>query len=160
MTKIPGRPFIFRSECGFILVVGLLPSEKTSLSALPDRVALIPTELVASLRHLVMASFRACRALATERNVAEAFAYELGACLTGVREVSKIRQALTSLGPKVLVTICESLDDCLEPLMTMLVWGSRLTDVEPRYMPGSLPSCSGNIEALAMEEGAMLELDR
>lgn len=160
MAEIPSRPSLFKTECGFILVTGLLPSEKTSLSALPDRVALVPVELVASLRHIVMAAFRALRALTTGRNVAEAFAYELGACLTGVREVSRIRQVLSSSGPKVLVSVCEDVSDCLEPLMTLLAWGSRLTDVEPGYKPDNLPSCSGSTEALAMEEGAMLELDR
>ncbi|MDK2383915.1 MAG: hypothetical protein QI199_03775 [Candidatus Korarchaeota archaeon] len=160
MAEIPSEPSLFRTECGFILVAGLLPTGKLPLSALPGRIALVPVELVASLRHIVMAAFRACRALNTGKNVAEAFAYELGACLMGVREVSRIRQALSSSGPKVFVSICEDVGDCLRPLMTMLAWGSRLIDVEPRYRPDDLPSCSGNVEALAMEEGAMLELDR
>lgn len=159
MAVIRGYPTLFKTECGFILVAGLT-SEDIALSSLPGRVALIPTELVASIRHLVMAALRACRALAGGRNVAEAFAYELGACLTGVREVSRLKAILPSSGPKVFVSVCEDVTDCLKPLITVLAWGPLLKDVEAGYKPGRLPSCSDNTEVLAMEEGAMLELDR
>lgn len=160
MEVIRGEPSLFKTKCGFILVAGLVTSDKMPLSFLPERTALVPVELVASMRHLVMAALRACRALSKGVNVAEAFAYELGACLTGVREVSKLRLILSSPSPKVFVSICENVADCLKPLVAVLAWGSRLTDVEPKYEPDSLPSCSDNIEVLAMEEGALLELDR
>ncbi|MCD6348241.1 MAG: hypothetical protein J7L91_01270 [Candidatus Korarchaeota archaeon] len=157
--KLPKIPLLFRTDCGYILVAGLgTPPPKTDLS---QRMVAVPSSMFASLRHLIMAAFRACRSIAKGVNIADAFAYELVICLTGIREISKLKEELAKPSKGyALIVLCDHPFACRSLLLNLLVRGAKLVEVEPAYIPRKLPSCSDSGEALAMEEGAMVELDR
>jgi len=148
---------LFRSSCGYILVTGLAGEAVT----LRGNAALIPSRMYASLRHLVMAAHRACRSIRRGVNIADAFAYELGMCLLGSREIDKVRRSMSvDSGGFAFVSVCDEPMECLGYLLRALTTGMELSDLRAGLSVEERPHCSDEIDALAMEEGAMLELDR
>ncbi len=159
LKEIPDKPRLFKSKYGFILVVGL---KHPPNSMKQDLVAIVPSNMFSSLRHLVLAALRAYRSIREGVNIANAFSYELGICLIGSREISKVIKAMRGGGGRgyALVSVCEDPLECRSLLMSILMKGARLGKVEALYKPRKLPICSGNEDVLAMEEGALIELDR
>ncbi len=159
LKEIPDKPRIFKSKSGFILVVGL---EYPPNSMRQDLAAIVPSNMFSSLRHLVLAAIRAYRSIKEGVNIANVFPYELGICLIGSREISKVIKAMRGEENKgyALVSVCEDPLECRSLLMDVLMEGARLGKVEALYRPKNLPICSGNEDVLAMEEGALIELDR
>ncbi len=148
---------LFRSSCGYILIAGLAGEAVI----LRRNAALIPPGMYASLRHLVMASHRACRSIKRGINIADAFAYELGICLLGRREIERIKRYMPAgSGSFAFVTICNEPMECLRHLLRALVSGMELSELRAGWKVEEMPHCSEEADVLAMEEGAMLELDR
>ncbi len=125
-------------------------------------VGFIPVSIISSIRHLIMAAHRACRAFKERKNIADAFAYELAICLTGSREISRIRsQIIQKLGDYVLVILGSSPLACKDQLLSLL-YSTAITPKNVEFPSRSidLPTCSGLEDTLSMENGAMVELDR
>ena len=94
-------------------------------------------------------------------NIAEDFAYELGICLTGIREISRVRELLSVTSDTfALVSVCEEPLRCLSHLVVALASGMSPADLVPGLDVEDMPHCSDEADALAMERGAMVELDR
>ncbi len=149
--------FLFKSSCSYILVAGLAGEAVI----LRGNAALIPSGMYASLRHLVMAAHRACRSIKRGTNIADAFAYELGICLSGEREIEKVRRRMSAgSGSFAFVAICDEPMECLEHLLRALSSGMGLSELRAGWRVEERPHCSDEADVLAMEEGAMLELDR
>lgn len=159
MSVLEGRPRIFRIGDTYILIVGLRGKAEVKLAG---NSALIPSSSFYSLRHLVMAAIRAIRSFRAGKNISENFAYELGICLLGIREVSKVKEILLSQATEeyAFTSYCSSMEDCLRPLMSTLMLGFSLSDVRPSYSLEELASCTGNVECLALERGITVELER
>ncbi len=97
IRTLTATPKLFRSECGYIMVMGVsLNKPVRELHGFIDRskVGFIPTSMISSVRHIIMAAHRACRAFKEGKNIADAFVYELAICLTGSREISEIRSQI------------------------------------------------------------------
>jgi len=137
LREIPDRPKLFKSRYGYILVAGL--------KRLPDHMvhglsAVVPSDMAASIRHLVLAALRASRSLKKGVNIADVFAYELGICLTGNREISKVISAMRRSHSEgyILVAVCKDPLECRSLLMEILMRGAALGNVRATYEPGSL----------------------
>ena len=160
LRKIPGRPKLFKSDYGYILVVGL---EHPPDHMAHELSAIVPSDIVASLRHLVLAALRASRSLKKGVNIADVFAYELGICLTGDREISKVISVIRRRDYRkgyTLVAVCENPLECRSMLMNILMRGAMLGNVRALYEPESFPICSNIEDIPAMGKGALVELDR
>ncbi len=160
LREIPGKPRLFKSDYGYILVVGLKrPPDRNHMHGLS---AIVPSNIAASLRHLVLAALRASRSIKRGVNIADVFTYELGICLIGTREISKVISAMRRDCHEgyALVAVCENSLECRSMLMDVLMEGAILGDVRATYEPENLPTCSNIEDTLAMEKGALVELDR
>lgn len=155
---LPAEPKLFSIGGKYLLVTGLRGGPPPRLSG---SVALLPSTSFHSLRHLVMAALRAIRSFRHGVNISDNFSYEVGICLLGIREVSKVieRISVESDG-YAFISCCDELGECLRPLISLLMMGFELSEVKPGYEPEDLPSCTGNSECLAMERGILVELER
>lgn len=151
-------PQVFRIGDTYVLIAGLKGRAEIRFSR---DFALVPASSFHSQRHLMIAVIRAIRSFKSGTNISENFAYELGICLLGIREVSKVKEVLSrDCEEYAFVSYCRNIGDCLRYLLRTLVRGFSLSDVSPSYIPEELVSCTGNIECLAMEKGIIVELER
>ncbi|MCS7102568.1 MAG: hypothetical protein NZ992_01640 [Candidatus Korarchaeum sp.] len=158
MLPLASELKVLRIGSKYLVVIGLRGEAPLKLKG---NAAVIPTSSFYSLRHLVMAALRAIRAFHHGVNISDNFAYELGICLLGVKEVSKVMEELSrSNSEYAFVSYCDELEGCLRPLVSLLMRGFTPAEVVPRYEPEKLPSCTGNYECLAMEQGIVVELER
>jgi tRNA threonylcarbamoyladenosine modification (KEOPS) complex Cgi121 subunit len=153
---IPGRPEIFRVADRHLILAGLRGKPRFR-----PEIALIPASLIASKRHLLMAAIRAIRSFHYGVNVSDKFAYEVGICLLGIREVSRVIRLLsTGQDEYALILHCDKIEDCLRSLISITMEDVTLSDIEVNYEPQKMASCTGNVECLAMEQGISIELER
>lgn len=158
MLSVTSEPKVFRIGCKHLVVIGLRGGDPLKLRG---NAAIIPANSFNSIRHLVMAALRAIRSFQHKVNISDNFAYELGICLLGVREVSKVVEEISRRSDEyAFVSYCDELRDCLRPLISLLMRGFVPADVVPRYSPEGLASCTGSYECLAMEQGIVIELER
>lgn len=158
MPPLIREPKLFKIGDKYLIVTGLRGGSPLKLKG---NAAIIPTSSFYSLRHLVMAALRAIRSFQHGVNISDNFAYELGICLLGIREVSKVIEEISrSDDGYAFISYCDELINCLRPLINLLMRGFTLSEVVPSYELKVLPSCTGNYECLAMEQGIMIELER
>jgi len=165
IRTLTATPKLFRSKCGYIMAMGVSlnrPIEELHDFIDRSKVGFIPVSMISSIRHLIMAAHRACRAFKEGKNIADAFVYELAICLTGSREISRIRsQIIQKLDDYVLVIIDSSPLACKDHLLSLLYSAAispKNVEFPPRFI--DLPTCSGLEDTLSMENGAIVELDR
>ncbi|MEM0192841.1 MAG: hypothetical protein QXJ48_06855 [Candidatus Korarchaeum sp.] len=158
MLPIASEPKLFRIGDKYLIVAGLRGGPPLKLKG---NAAIIPTSSFYSLRHLVMAALRAIRSFQHGANISDNFAYELGICLLGIREVSKVIEEISRSSDEfAFISYCDEPMNCLKPLISSLMRGFTLSEVVPSYELKHLPSCTGNYECLAMEQGILIELER
>lgn len=158
MRSLASEPMLFRIGGKYLLIAGVRGRVSFNLRG---NAAVIPSSSFHSLRHLVMAALRAIRSFQHGVNISENFPYELGICLLGIREVSKVIEELSKDSDGyAFVSYCDELRDCFRPLISLMMGGLSLSEVEPGYEPKGPPSCTGNPECLAMEQGIVIELER
>ncbi len=140
---------LFRTPCSYFVVVWAKePVNESDVSS-------VPAELLTSRRHLVLAAHRACRALKAGKSISKYFKYEMLACVTGIREISKLKELKGDRWA--VVKMCKDPDDCLSWLLRKLI---LLNVVDETYGPSEESLCTDNRDAIAMERGALLELER
>ncbi len=141
---------IFKTQCAHFAVIWLRgdPPEEPYVSS-------VPVELLASRRHLILAAHRACRAMKEGVSISRHFRYEMLACVTGIREISKLKGMRGNRW--VAIKMCDSLEECLSWLVRQLSKHELIGEV---YGLTGRSLCTDHHDVDAMERGALLELDR
>lgn len=141
---------LFRTPCSLFAAVWVRnPVKEADVSP-------VPTSLLASRRHLVLSAHRACRSLREGSSISKHFRYEMLACVTGVREISKLMKLRGDA--YVLVRMCSELEECLSWLVRVTAKQEPVTEIYEGVFEGA--TCTGSEELVAMEAGALLELER